>query len=325
MDIADLSALLGEDVTASTAADVWVVLPGNGAGPLPAGDLALVGEARRLADGLGCYVHAVISNSEAAEPTIAAGADRAHITLDPEGYLAGQQPEFILLPAHHNALAAALAQRFQAGLITDVRGPLTVEADTRTLLAPHPVYGADYFLDLAVTSAIKLATLDTTGLIAPPADASRSGEVIQSDLPATLERWHDLGPADYQPPQWRPLSKARAIVAAGRGLRDADGLALAAELARILGAELAGDRSARDSDWVDEAHQVGVTAQEVAPELYVAVGVLGDTVHNAAMTGARRVVAIHANPGAPIFSVADLGLVAEPKEVLPELIAALRR
>ena len=324
MDIADLSALLGEDVTTTTAADFWVVLPGNAAGALLPGDLALVGEARRLADGLGCYVHAVIPTNDAAGPAIAAGADRAHVTLDPAGYLAGQQPEFVLLPATHNALAAALAQRFQAGLITNVRGPLSVESDTRALLAPHPVYGGDYFLDLAVTSAVKLATLDTTGLIAPPVDPSRAGEVIQSELPSAVDQCRDLGPADHQPPQWRPLSKARAIVAAGRGLRDADGLALAAELARLLGAELAGDRSARDTDWVDETHQVGVTAQEVAPDLYVAVGIQGDTIHNAAITGARRVIAIHADPSASILSVADLGIVGEPKEVLAELIAALK-
>jgi len=69
---------------------------------------------------------------------------------------------------------------------------------------------------------------------------------------------------------------------------------------------------------------VGVTGQEVAPDLYVAVGISGDTIHNAAVTGARQVIAIHANPAAPIFKVADLGLVGEPKDVLTALIAALR-
>ncbi len=324
MDMAEISALLGEDVNASTTADIWVLLPAADGGSVRAADLALVGEARRLADSLGCYVHAVISDEAAAQPAIACGADRVHVTADAAGYLAAQQPEFVLMPATHNALAATLAQRLRAGLITDVRGPLEIEAASRALLAPHPVYAGEYYVDLAVSSAVKTATLDAAALAAPNADPSRTGEITRGELEPAAARWRDLGPADYQPPRWRPLSKARVIVAAGRGVRDADGLALAAKLARLLRAELAGDRSARDSDWVDEAHEVGVTAQEVTPELYLAVGILGDTVHNAAISGARQVIAIHPNAIAPIFKVADLGLVAEPKDVLPKLIDALR-
>jgi electron transfer flavoprotein alpha subunit len=324
MDIADLSALLGEDLSAGAAADIWVVLLQEADATVSTAGLALVGKARRLADSLGCYVHAVVSSADAAQPAISSGADRVHVTADAAGYLAGREPEFVLMLNAHNALAADLAHRLNAGLITDVPGTLAIDPDTRALLAPHPVYSGEYFVDLAVNSVIKMATLDTRGLAAPAPDPGRSGEVINSELPAAEARWRDLGPADYQPPQWRPLSKARIIVSAGRGLRDAGGFAMAAELARVLGAELAGDRSARDSGWVDEAHEVGVTGQEVAPDLYVAVGISGDTIHNAAITGARRVIAIQANPAAPIFKVADLGLVGEPKAVLPGLIAALR-
>ena len=328
MDIADLSALLGEDLNASAAAGIWVVLASTADAAVSTAELALLGEARRLADGLGCYVHAVMAPAAAAEAAaqsiIAHGADRVHVTADAAGYLAGQQPEFIFLPAAHNALAAALAQQLKAGLITDVPGSVAIDPDTRALLAPHPVYAGEYFVDLAVNSAVKMATVDTRGLAAPAPDLGRSGEVITSELAPAEVRWRDLGPAGYQPPQWRPLSKARIIVSAGRGLRDAGGFALAAELARVLGAELAGDRSARDSGWVDEAHEVGVTGQEVAPDVYVAVGISGDTIHNAAIIGARQVIAIHANPAAPIFKAADLGLVGDPKDVLPALIAAVR-
>ena len=320
MDLSDLSALLGEDLSAPAAADVWVLLP---EAPVAAAGLALVGEARRLADGLGCYVHAVVTRDDAATPAIAAGADRVHITQDPAAYLAGQQPEFVLLSSADNALAAALAQKLQAGLVTDVPGSVSVDPDTRALRGAHPVYSGEYFLDLAVTSAVKIATLNTDRLTVPFADSARSGEVITADAPPPEPRGRDLGPAAYQSPAWRPLTKARVIVSAGRGLHDPAGFALAEQLARALGAELAGDQSARDLGWVDEAHEVGVTGQEVAPALYVAVGIAGDTIHNAAIAGARQVIAIHANPLAPIFTVSDLGLVADPKTVLPALIAAL--
>ena len=323
MDLSDLSALLGEDIAAATAADVWVVWPAGAPLPASPAGLALVGEARRLADGLGCYVHAIVADEAAAQSAIACGADRVHVTADAATYLASQQPEFVLFSSADNARAAATAQQLKAGLITDVAGSIDVDGDTRALRGSHAVYSGEYFLDLAVTSAVKMATLDTRRLAAPAPDPGRSGEVIASDLPPALQRWRDLGAADYQPPHWRPLSKARIIVSAGRGLRDAEGFAMAAQLAQRLGAELAGDRSARDFTWIDEYHEVGVTAQEVAPDLYIALGIAGDTVHNAAIARARCVVAIHPNPAAPIFTVADLGLAAEPKEVLPAIIAAL--
>ena len=322
MDLSDLSALLGEDLAASPAADVWVVLPAPVVGTA---ELALIGEARRLADSLGCYVHVVATPPDAASIAIAAGADRVHLTADPAAHLAVQQPEFVLLSSAHNPLAAALAQKLHAGLITDVPGSVVVDPDTRALMGAHPVYSGEYFLDMSVTSPVKCATLDTARLTAHPADPSRSGEVITADLPAPEARGRDLGSAAFQPPVWRPLTKARLIVAAGRGLHDEAGFALARQLAQVLGAELAGDRSARDLGWIDEAHEVGVTAQEVAPAIYLALGIAGDTIHNAAITTARQVLAIHADPRAPIFKVADLGLVADPKTILPELIAALSR
>lgn len=328
MDMTNLSELIGEELSAETFSDIWVVVPRGAHAPAEApsaGDLALIAEARRLADGLGCYVHAVLPSEALAQEAIACGADRVHVTGRPAAYLAEHHPEFVLLPASENALAGAMAQRLRAGLVTGVRGGLQIDPDTRELLASHPVYGGDYFVDATVTSAVKMATVETGALTAPYADPGRSGEVMQGDPAPAESRLHDLGPADYTPPAWRPLSKARVIVAAGRGAASGDpqGFALVASLAKVLGAELAGDRSARDSGWIDEAHEVGVTGQEVAPELYVAVGILGDTVHNAAITGARQVIAIHPNPRAPIFAVAHIAVAGEPRTILPKLIAAL--
>src|SRR5437763_1775405 len=156
MDLSDLSALLGEDISAASNTDVWVVLPSSS--PLSPGSLGLIGEARRLADGMGCYVHAVLTHDADAPAAIAGGADRAHVTADPAAYLASQQPEFVLFSAADNALAAALAQRCNAGLLTNVSGPLAIDGDTRALLGSRAVYGGDYYLDLSVTSAVKMAT-----------------------------------------------------------------------------------------------------------------------------------------------------------------------
>jgi electron transfer flavoprotein alpha subunit len=321
MDIADLSALLGEDVAAEAFSDIWVVLPAAGAEDPSAA--AVLGEARRQADQLGCYVHAVVEREAEAQPAFALGADRTHVTADAAEYLAGQHPEFVLLPAALNRLAAQIAQRLDAGLITNATGEIAVDADTRALLASRPVYGGDYALDLAVTAPVKIATLHPAGRPAPFADPARSGEVIVSDVHPVEPPVHDLGPIDFAPPVWRPLSRARTIVSLGRGLGGDAAVQIARELAGRLGAEVGGDRSARDSGWVDEAHEVGVTGQEVAPDVYLALGIRGDTIHNAAITGARLVIAVHPAANAPIFQAADAGIVGEPAEFLQALLAVL--
>jgi len=318
MDMTDISTLMGEDITAENYADIWVALPALAAAPL-------LGEARRLADSLGCYVHAVIADERLSVEAIAFGADRVHVAVDAGAFLAGQQPEFVFFSVNQNVQAARLAQRLRAGLITDARNVSTSGDSTRALLGSHPIYGGEYFLDLAITSPAKVATLDPRFLPEPFADPSQAGEVTAAPVtdgrPPTAAR--DLGRVDYAPHPWRPLTKAQVIVSAGRGVKDAEGFALVKQLAERLGAELAGDQSARDSGWVDEAHQVGVTAQEVAPDLYIAIGIRGDTMHNAAITRARQVIAIHSNPDAPIFAVADCGVVAAPKAFLPKLLEHL--
>jgi electron transfer flavoprotein alpha subunit len=318
MDMTDISTLMGEDITAENYADIWVALPALAAAPL-------LGEARRLADSLGCYVHAVIADERLSVEAIAFGADRVHVAVDAGAFLAGQQPEFVFFSVNQNMQAARLAQRLRAGLITDARNVSTSGDSTRALLGSHPIYGGEYFLDFAITSPVKVATLDPRFLPEPFADPSRTGEVLAAPAtdggPPTAAR--DLGRVDYAPHLWRPLTKAKVIVSAGRGVKDAEGFALVKQLAERLGAELAGDQSARDSAWVDEAHQVGVTAQEVAPDVYIAVGIRGDTMHNAAIARARQVIAIHSNPDAPIFAVADYGVVAAPKAFLPKLLEHL--
>lgn len=315
MDIADLSALMGEDIAAGNYADIWVVLTDPGAAPL-------LGEARRLADSLGCYVHVVISDASLSARVIALGADKIHLAEVPGLFVQTQYPEFALFPISKNAQAAKAAQKHKAGLITDARN-LSVDESTRALLGSHPVYGGEYFLDFALTSPAKFATLDPRLLPEPYADPSRRGEVVPNDFIAPEPRFRDLGPVEYTPQSWRPLTKAKVIVSVGSGVKDAEGLSLAGQLAEKLGAEIGGDRSGVDFGWVDEAHLVGVTGQEVAPDLYIAVGIRGDTYHNAAIVGAKTVVAIYPNPEAPIFAAADYGVVANPKEFLPKLIAQL--
>ncbi len=117
-----------------------------------------------------------------------------------------------------------------------------------------------------------------------------------------------------------PLSKAPVIVAAGRQAGDVE---MVRRLAQALGAELAGDRGARDAGWIDADRVVDVRGVTVAPRVYVAVGIRGDTFHNAAIEEAKFILAIHPDPDAPIFQVADLCIERDPKEIVPALLKAL--
>jgi electron transfer flavoprotein alpha subunit len=121
------------------------------------------------------------------------------------------------------------------------------------------------------------------------------------------------------------LTQADRIVSVGRGIKGADHIPLAQELATALGAELAASRPICDAGWVPMERQIGSSGQTVAPKLYVALGISGAIQHVVGMKGARTIVAVNKDADAPIFEVADYGIVGDLFEVVPAIIAALSR
>jgi electron transfer flavoprotein alpha subunit len=121
------------------------------------------------------------------------------------------------------------------------------------------------------------------------------------------------------------LSQAERIVAVGRGIKGQEHIALAQKLASALGAQLAASRPICDSGWLPMERQVGSSGQTVAPKLYVALGISGAIQHVVGMKGARTIVAINKDPDAPIFEIADYGIVGDLFEIVPAMIAELER
>jgi electron transfer flavoprotein alpha subunit len=120
------------------------------------------------------------------------------------------------------------------------------------------------------------------------------------------------------------IAEADVLVAGGRGLGGAEGFDLLRELADALGGQVAASRAAVDAGWIPYARQVGQTGRTVQPNLYVAVGISGAVQHRAGMQSSDTVVAVNSDPEAPIFEVADYGIVADYRQVLPALIRELR-
>jgi electron transfer flavoprotein alpha subunit len=121
------------------------------------------------------------------------------------------------------------------------------------------------------------------------------------------------------------LSQAERIVAVGRGIKSQDNLPLAQNLAKAMGAELAASRPICDSGWLPMERQVGSSGQTVAPRLYVALGISGAIQHLVGMKGSRTIVAINKDADAPIFEVADYGIVGDLFEIVPALTAELEK
>jgi electron transfer flavoprotein alpha subunit len=121
------------------------------------------------------------------------------------------------------------------------------------------------------------------------------------------------------------LTTAELIVAVGRGIKEADNIHIVQELADVLGAELAASRPICDAGWLPMERQVGSSGQTVGPKLYMAIGISGAIQHLVGMKGARTIVAINKDPNAPIFEVADYGIVGDLFQVVPALIEAFKK
>jgi electron transfer flavoprotein alpha subunit len=164
--------------------------------------------------------------------------------------------------------------------------------------------------------------------------AFRADQAVRADSPAPVRQLAvavDSSAIRQQPEapfqeakQSVDLSQAERIVSVGRGIKEQANLALAQQLADALGAELAASRPICDSGWLPMDRQVGSSGQTVAPKLYLALGISGAIQHLVGMKGASTIVAINKDPDAPIFEVADLGIVGDLFEVVPAMIAALK-
>jgi electron transfer flavoprotein alpha subunit len=323
--------------------NVWVLAEAvNGA--LHAATLEAMGQARDLADQIGVYVYGVLFGSgvEAmGQELIAYGADLVLVADEPAlaeyqpetyteamaGLVEEYRPEILLLPATPlgNDLAPRLAQRLNTGLMSHCI-ELGIDMSERLLLAKFPVLGGEMYHTVACPEARpQIATLEPGYFRTPYKDTYHSGDVqqVEASLGGASGQltWLNLNAKADLPAT--PLSKAKIVVSAGRGMQDAEGFALAEQLAAALGGVVAGSRGAYDEGWIAEEQIVGVGGTEIAPDLYVACGVSGDVYHYYGLQDAKFVVAINPDENAPITKMANMAVIADARQLIPALLEAL--
>lgn len=305
--------------------------------------IELVGEGRKIADALETELTAVLLGNKVddlAEKLVKYGADKV-LYADSEllevyttdGYtkviydmIDEIKPEIMLIGATNigRDLGPRISARVHTGLTADCTR-LDVDLENRRLMQTRPAFGGNLMATIICPDhRPQMSTVRPGVMEKAKYDENRTGEIIKftpnlnsEDIKAKVIEVVKGGKAEVQ------LEEAKIIVSGGRGLGNTEGFKLIEDLAKKLGGVVGASRATVDAGWIEHGHQVGQTGKTVRPTLYVACGISGAIQHLAGMQDSKVIVAINKDPNAPIFKVADYGIVGDVYEILPELIEAL--
>lgn len=321
---------------------VWVCLEQTD-GKIAGVSYEMLSEARKLADQLSTEVCAVLMGAQVqdqAKEAFAYGADKVYVCDDEklkdyrtdsyckvlENLVKENTPDILLLAATTNGrdLAARLASRLETGLAADC---VALNLEDGQLVATRPTYGGNIMADVVFPEKRPaMCTIRPNALSKSEPDTSKTGEVIAVAMDAEEAELRTkvrevLAKASGE----ISLTDAQIIVSGGRGLGDASGFDLIREFAQTLGAAVGASRAAVDAGWIPYEHQVGQTGKTVAPKLYIACGISGALQHLAGMKTSDVIVAINKDEEAPIFGVANYGIVGDLYKVIPVMIEEIKK
>ncbi|RKW55622.1 MAG: electron transfer flavoprotein subunit alpha/FixB family protein [Lachnospiraceae bacterium] len=323
--------------------DVWVFAEQR-QGTLTPVVVELLGEGRKLADKLGVKLCALLVGSnvkDLIQTLIHYGADRVYCVdnellekYTTDGYskavciaVEKYKPEIIMMGATHigRDLAPRIASKLNTGLTADCTG-LEIDPEDGKLRQTRPAFGGNLMATIICPETRpQMCTVRPGVMDKAIKDTNRTGETIEIEV--------DISQKDIRTKVLEivkikrdmiPLTDADVIVSGGMGIKNAEGFKMLKELADVLGGTLGASRATVDAGWIDKSRQVGQTGTTVRPKLYIACGISGAIQHLAGMQESGMIVAINTNPNAPIFEVADYGIVGDVYEVVPQLIELLK-
>ncbi|MGE0726496.1 MAG: electron transfer flavoprotein subunit alpha/FixB family protein [Acidimicrobiia bacterium] len=298
--------------------------------------LEMLAKAREIADEVACFYGG--DGDDVAETVGEHGAGTVFATGDLDDALLGPAvagalaakieadgaPDLIMLGTTYDGrdVAGRLSAKLGAPVITNI---VDIEVDGDDVLGVEPVFGGTTNVKTQFTGdAVKIVLVRPKSFAAEPAGGSEA-DVEDLDVP-------DLGATGAAKVTARhveettgpKLEEAAIVVSGGRGLGEQSKYAMVEDLAKLLKAAPGASRAIVDAGWVPYSYQVGQTGKVVKPTVYIAAGISGATQHMVGMKGAKYIIAINKDKEAPIFSIADLGIVGDVHKVLPKLIESLQ-
>jgi electron transfer flavoprotein alpha subunit len=304
----------------------------------------LLGKAQELAKELDCEVSAVLLGSEMedqCDKLTKNGADRVILVDDPalETYMTEPyayalsevvkkyKPEIVLYGATAigRDLAPRVSARIHTGLTADCTG-LDIEAETKNLLMTRPAFGGNIMATIVCAEfRPQMATVRPGVMPRREKEGTVRVKVEKFSLPDIRDHVNvEILDIVKKVSGKMDIQDAKILISGGRGMGGPENFPILEELATALGGTISSSRAAVDAGWVEKDRQVGQTGKTVRPNLYVACGISGAIQHLAGMEESEIIVAINKDPGAPIFEVADYGVVGDALKIVPLLTEAVK-
>jgi electron transfer flavoprotein alpha subunit len=281
----------------------------------------VVGDAAAIAGALGEYGAAKVYSTGSLDGALpgAAGAGAMKAVID-----GGDSPDLIMFPQNYEGrdIMSRLSVKLDRTVLTN---NVHIETDGDAVKVTTPVFGGESLVTTTFTGDGPFLAAFRPKSFEPAAGDAAAGEVVSVPIP-------DLGATGgakvvavhVEESDGPKLDEAAVVVSGGRGLGEAEKFAMVEQLAKLLKGAPGASRAIVDAGWVPYSMQVGQTGKVVKPNVYIAAGISGATQHMVGMKGSKNIIAINKDAEAPIFGVADLGIVGDVHKVMPKLLEALQ-
>ena len=323
--------------------NIWVFIETECGKPKNVG-FELINAAKPLAQEKGCELIAVVIGKDiedVAKDAICYGADSAIIVDGPEyeyyttdafakalvALVEKYKPETLMIGATNNGrdLGPRVSCRLKTGLTADCTA-IAIDEETGNVAWTRPTFGGNLMATIMCPeNRPQMGTVRPAVFKKGAYDEAKTGEIVKEEITVAadeirttlIERVKEVAESIN-------LEEAEIIVSGGRGVGGPEGFEVLKELADEIGAQIGASRAAVDSGWISSLHQVGQTGKSVGPKIYIACGISGAIQHVAGMSSSDVIIAINKDPDAPIFNIADYGIVGDLFEIIPELTKRIR-